>query len=447
MSFFIRWAVRLIICIYPVFGSQAIASGSVSYTVNIQQSDVNFTGKDIPAITLNNSIPGPILEADVGDIFRVKFINHMDVETSIHWHGVLLPNDQDGVPYLTTQPIAPHSEFTYEFPITHHGTYWHHSHTGLQEQRGVYGALVFHPEQELMESDHDQVLVFSDWTDENPNHVLRNLKRDDDYYSLKKDKVQSWDQILSYGLAAVKNRVNSSLMRMGPMDLSDVGYDAFLVNGQRQIEFEDIKSVESIPCQQKGVEKTPEEYKIMFKEFQSEIFADDFEINYPDYDVAAKYAYVLTQVFSGSKPETSNYIDLKGKYKSKYLTFRDKLKNDKWLTKFDKINVVENMDFQELINKYDGDNSYFYLDPPYWKTENYYSNHDFDRDDHERLAKLLTNMKGKFSLSYYEFELLSEWFPKNDYLWEQKDFVKSAAAKKGKTQNKGTELLILNYNS
>lgn len=226
-------------------------------------------------------------------------------------------------------------------------------------------------------------------------------------------------------------------------DFNPLNYNLFMcVQNPSEL----LKSIESIPCQQRGVEKTPTEYKDLFKEFQSEIFADDFEINYPDYDVAAKYAYILTQVFSGSKPETSNYIDLKGKYKSKYLTFRDKLKNDKWLTKFDKINVVENMDFEELINKYDGDNSYFYLDPPYWKTENYYSNHDFDRNDHERLANVLTNMKGKFSLSYYEFELLSEWFPKKQYLWEKKQFVKAAAASKGKTQNKGTELLILNYN-
>jgi len=226
-------------------------------------------------------------------------------------------------------------------------------------------------------------------------------------------------------------------------DFNPLNYNLFMcVQNPSEL----LKSIESIPCQQRGVENTPTEYKDLFKEFQSEIFADDFKINYPDYDVAAKYAYILTQVFSGSKPETSNYIDLKGKYKSKYLTFRDKLKNDKWITKFDKINVVENMDFEELINKYDGDNTYFYLDPPYWKTENYYSNHDFDRNDHERLANALINMKGKFSLSYYEFELLSEWFPKKQYLWEEKQFVKAAAASKGKKQNKGTELLILNYN-
>ena len=161
--------------------------------------------------------------------------------------------------------------------------------------------------------------------------------------------------------------------------------------------------------------------------------------------VAAKYVYVLTQVFSGSKPETSSYIDLKGKYKSKYLTFRDKLSKPDWVNHFLKITHVENMDFADVITKYDGEKTYFYTDPPYWKTENYYSNHDFDRNDHERLANTLKGIQGKFSLSYYDFEILSEWFPKNEYIWESKLFAKAAAAKKGKTQTMGEELLIMNY--
>jgi len=206
-----------------------------------------------------------------------------------------------------------------------------------------------------------------------------------------------------------------------------------------------LKAVEAIPCQQRGVEDTPPEYKELFNQFQKELFADDFVVNGPDYEVAAKYVYILTQVFSGSKPETSNYIDLKGKYKSKYLTFRDKLKNEKWVKKFVAITHVENMDFEEVIKKYDSPTTYIYLDPPYWRTENYYSNHDFDRGDHERLANVLNDVQGKFSLSYYDFDLLHDWFPENDFVWVSKDFAKAAAAKKGKTQTKGTELLIMNY--
>ena len=206
-----------------------------------------------------------------------------------------------------------------------------------------------------------------------------------------------------------------------------------------------LESINSIPCQQRGVENTPSIYKEQFDEFQKELFASGFTINYPDYQVAAKYAYILTQVFSGSKPETSSFIDLKGKYKSKYLTFRDKLSKPEWVEHFIKISKVENMDFADVIAKYDSPTTYIYLDPPYWKTENYYSNHDFDRNDHERLAKVLHEIKGNFSLSYYDFELLHEWFPENKYRWERKEFAKAASAKKNTKQNMGEELLILNY--
>lgn len=206
-----------------------------------------------------------------------------------------------------------------------------------------------------------------------------------------------------------------------------------------------LRAINSIECQQQGVENTPIHLKEQFVSFQAEIFNEGFSVNPGDYETAAKYVYILTQVFSGSKPETSSYIDLKGKYKSKYLTFRDKLSKPDWVDHFLKITDVENMDFQDVINKYDGEKSYFYVDPPYWKTENYYSNHDFDREDHERLANVLKEMKGKFSLSYYDFPILSEWFPKDQYTWEMKEFAKAASAKKGEKQNMGQELLIMNY--
>ena len=206
-----------------------------------------------------------------------------------------------------------------------------------------------------------------------------------------------------------------------------------------------LKAINDIECQQVGVEVTPPHLKEQFIRFQAEIFAEDFSVNPGDYVTAAKYVYILTQVFSGSKPEKSSYIDLKGKYKSKYLTFRDKLSKPDWVEHFLAITHVENMDFADVITKYDSPTTYFYVDPPYWKTENYYSNHDFDREDHERLADSLKSMKGKFSLSYYDFPLLSEWFPKDQYVWEMKQFAKAAAAKKGKAQTMGEELLIMNY--
>jgi len=206
-----------------------------------------------------------------------------------------------------------------------------------------------------------------------------------------------------------------------------------------------LKAINNIECQQVGVEITPPHLKEMFISFQAEIFAEDFSVNPGDYVVAAKYVYILTQVFSGSKPEKSSYIDLKGKYKSKYLTFRDKLSKPDWVEHFLDITHVENMDFADVITKYDSPTTYFYVDPPYFRTENYYSNHDFGREDHERLANTLQNIQGKFSLSYYDFELLHEWFPEGKYRWEKKEFAKAAAAKKGTKQNMGEELLILNY--
>ena len=200
------------------------------------------------------------------------------------------------------------------------------------------------------------------------------------------------------------------------------------------------------PCQQLGVVDTPPEYSEMFRQFQKEVFDPNLVITDENsLDVAGKYVYVLTQVFSGSKPETASYTDYKGKYRCKVLIFMDKLKNPKYREHFDRITFVENMDFQEVVLKYDSSTTYFYMDPPYWKTENYYSNHDFDSTDHERLSVTLKNIKGKFGLSYYDFPLLSKWFPKEEYKWEQKNFKKAAAAKKDGTQNEGTELLIMNY--
>ena len=205
------------------------------------------------------------------------------------------------------------------------------------------------------------------------------------------------------------------------------------------------RALDSIPVQQLGVSNTPEDFRNRFVEYQSEVFNSGFTTNSPDYLTAAKYVYVVTQVFSGSKPETSSFIDLKGKYRCKYLSFRDKLSKPDWVEHFSRITDVENMDFEDLIIKYDTPNTFHYVDAPYYKTENYYSNHDFDRQDHERLANVLQQVKGKFGMSYYDFPDLHTWFPENVYRWERKLFAKAAAAKKNTKQNMGEELFILNF--
>lgn len=226
----VRWGLYLFcLCIFSM--PLNTNAKEVKYNIDIDYKTVNFTGKEVQALTVGGGIPAPTIEATIGDVLEVTFNNKMDIETSIHWHGILLPNDQDGVPYLTTQPIKAGTSFTYRYPIIHHGTYWYHSHTGLQEQRGVYGALVFHPKKEKVPAKHDYVVVFSDWTNESPDRVMANLKKDGDYYALKKGSVQSWLKVLQNGKEAVKNRLQGSWTRMGPMDISDVGYDAFLANG------------------------------------------------------------------------------------------------------------------------------------------------------------------------------------------------------------------------
>jgi DNA adenine methylase len=208
-----------------------------------------------------------------------------------------------------------------------------------------------------------------------------------------------------------------------------------------------LEECEKLVVQKKGVFPTDSVCERQFVSFQAELFNENFSPKAYDYEVAAKYAYVLTQVFSGANPEKSKFIDLKGKYHSKFTSFKNKLSNLNYVEHFLKISDVENMDFEDVINKYDGPNTYFYVDPPYYIVGEgaYYSNHDFSRHDHERLANCLKNIEGKFSLSYYDFELLHKWFPDNEYKWEKKQFVKAAAAKKGTTQNFGEELLIMNY--
>jgi DNA adenine methylase len=200
-------------------------------------------------------------------------------------------------------------------------------------------------------------------------------------------------------------------------------------------------------------QNTPIENKELFDKCKSDLFDTEFvlDMNNPNFDIAIKYAYVLSQVWSGTDPRKGNLI-LKGGYeakdgvyKSKFEIFRSKLIDPKWHKYFDAITNIENLDFEEVIKKYDSPTTYFYCDPPYFKTEDYYINHDFGVQTHERLANTLKAMKGRFSLSYYHFDLLDEWFPVTEYTWKDKEFAKTAMAVPGKSQTKGTEILIMNY--
>lgn len=212
--------------------SPEIKGDSIIYHLTIDHKTVNLTGKDVTGMVINDGIPGPTLRFKEGKHAVIKVTNNMDVETSVHWHGLLLPNYMDGVPYLTTPPIRSGKTLTYDFPLTHSGTYWYHSHTGLQEQRGVYGSIIIEPKEQTLEYDKDLVLVLSDWTDENPNQILKNLKRHNEWYGYKVGNAPSLLKSIKSGTVGSQLKLWS--MKMPGMHISDIPYDAFLVNGKEE---------------------------------------------------------------------------------------------------------------------------------------------------------------------------------------------------------------------
>jgi FtsP/CotA-like multicopper oxidase with cupredoxin domain len=210
----------------------AAAGNVVEYDLTISEQRLAPAGKERTALTINGGIPGPTLRFREGDTAVIRVHNSLKrEETSIHWHGLLVPNSQDGVPYLTTPPIVAGTTFTYTFPLTHSGTYWYHSHTGLQEQRGVYGSIVITPRAgEHVRADREHVLVLSDWTNEKPKEVMRTLMRGSEWYAIRKRNAQSI--FGAYQAGELREYVAREKVRMAPMDLSDVAYDAFLINGK-----------------------------------------------------------------------------------------------------------------------------------------------------------------------------------------------------------------------
>jgi len=217
---------------------------TTTYQLTLRQETVNKAGKDVMGMTINGGIPGPTLPFTEGGYAVINVKNEMDVETSVHWHGILLPNFFDGVPYLTTPPIKPGQTQKYEFLLKQSGTYWYHSHTMLQEQSGVYGALVIEPREKTLEYDKDMVLVISDWTNEKPKNVLRNLKRGTEWYTIKKGTATPLNQVIAR--EALGAQLNFWKQRMEGADIADIYYPAFLINGEQTQEYPDFSPGETV---------------------------------------------------------------------------------------------------------------------------------------------------------------------------------------------------------
>lgn len=214
------------------------------YRLRIDQEIVNKAGKDVVGMTVNGGIPGPTLKFTEGEYAVIYVTNNMDVETSVHWHGLLLPNFYDGVPYLTTPPIMPGETFKYEYTIKQAGTYWYHSHTFLQEQSGVYGSIVIEPKQKTLEYDKDLVLVLSDWTNQKPKNVLRNLKRGNEWYGIKKGTATPLSMVIARG--GLNAQLDFWRQRMEGADIADIYYPAFLMNGEQEATYPELQPGEKV---------------------------------------------------------------------------------------------------------------------------------------------------------------------------------------------------------
>jgi FtsP/CotA-like multicopper oxidase with cupredoxin domain len=216
--------------------STIIHAKTTEYTLTIDRLPVNITGKSIEKVTVNGAIPAPKLTFTEGDDAIINVVNKMDEPTSIHWHGLLLDGAMDGVTgFNGYKAIEPHKSFTYRFPIRQAGTYWYHSHTGSQEQDGLYGSILINPkEKDTIQSERSYVVVLSDFSQEKGDDIMRNLKMSADYYANSRLTVFDFiKDIQKNGVSqAFKDAKDWGDMRMMRTDLSDVTGYTFLVNGK-----------------------------------------------------------------------------------------------------------------------------------------------------------------------------------------------------------------------
>ena len=204
---------------------QPTVSGGTDFALDVVEAPVNYTGAPRLATTVNGSVPGPVLRMRQGSTVTLRVTNRLRVPTSIHWHGIVLPFDMDGVPGISFSGIAPGETFVYRFTLHQSGTYWYHSHSGFQEQVGLYGAIVIEPNgPERNPADRDYVVMLNDWTDENPEHIYAKLKKQSDYYNMAQPTVRDFvrDARRKGVGQALAQRKMWNAMRMSPTDLADV---------------------------------------------------------------------------------------------------------------------------------------------------------------------------------------------------------------------------------
>lgn len=230
--------------------STVFAQKVVRYDLYVTDTLVNFSGKEKRAIAVNGQIPMPTLTFTEGDTAEIHVHNKLKESTSLHWHGLYLPNKEDGVPFLTQMPIKPNTTHIYRFPIIQSGTHWYHSHSGLQEQIGMYGSLILLKKQDdpTFRKGIDDLptvpIILSEWTDYKPENVHRMLHNASDWFAIKKRTTQSYAEAIKEG--HFKTKLTNEWKRMLAMDVSDVYYDKFLINGTSETQLSQFKAGDKV---------------------------------------------------------------------------------------------------------------------------------------------------------------------------------------------------------
>lgn len=243
----------LSVILFTLFISGVSAQKVVRYDLYVKDTIVNFSGKERRAIAVNGQIPMPTLTFIEGDIAEIYVYNELKESTSMHWHGLYLPNKEDGVPYLTQMPIEPNTTHVYRFPIIQSGTHWYHSHSGFQEQIGMYGSMILKKREgdPTFRKGIDDLpgvsLILSDWTDYKPENVHRMLHNATDWFGIKKGSTQSYAEAIREG--HFKTKLANEWKRMKEMDVSDVYYDKFLINGKAESELSQFNAGDKVRLQ------------------------------------------------------------------------------------------------------------------------------------------------------------------------------------------------------